>query len=566
MAKSVERGALPTLKSMSLSLRLLKQGRAVEDAFRDESEMDEIDAEIGRLFTGQGPAVPPSWNSFIGQFARGGEPRLRNQSCGAVIFLEVEDDRAPKLKRTMALSFGTGHHALDPDAFERGFGLRVVLNAVTRKNLRGIDVATLDATTFLKRVQASRDADLDGFKIDIDRDLVRLAAGSPKDATFARSLAGKDALHLNGRTSANDIIAKCKKALTLYTAQDYKRDYAFIDFVTPVRDNALVDALDALAFSEIVNMTKGAPSDLHIALPDILDPEESISIGYFGVGLRSGSKPEYAEVAIEDYIYELGAGRTQDITDMATLRSSHEVRVMADGEGDKRRKRKVYECLVYEAEYNGDLYVLFGGEWFAVERAFYAAVEAGFVAIAAATPFVAFTTAESEREFIAELEVQADLLNMDQVKLNPLGTSNANLEPCDFLSRNKQFIHLKDGHSSAPISHLWNQGLVSAECFVRDEKFRKDLRDAAIKRQKKFKKAGFEKLLPDGRSRPIPSEYTVVFGIMRSPYKKSGSLSVPFFSKVSLRAIADRVRLMGFGVEVHLVEKRRTIKARKKAA
>ena len=202
MAKSVAVGTLPTLKSMSLSLRLLKLGRTVDEAFRDESDMAEIDAEIGRLFTGQGPAVPPSWNSFIGQFARGAEPRLRNQSCGAVFFLEVADDRTPKLKRTMALSFGTGHHALDPDAFERGFGLRVVLNAVTRKNLRGIDVATLDATTFLKRVQASRDADLDGFKIDIDRDLVRLAAGSPKDATFARSLAGKDALHLNGRTSA----------------------------------------------------------------------------------------------------------------------------------------------------------------------------------------------------------------------------------------------------------------------------------------------------------------------------------------------------------------------------
>jgi uncharacterized protein (TIGR04141 family) len=131
----------------------------------------------------------------------------------------------------------------------------------------------------------------------------------------------------------------------------------------------------------------------------------------------------------------------------------------------------------------------------------------------------------------------------------------ASLEPCDFLSTNRQFIHLKDGHSSEPISHLWNQGVVSAEAFVRDAKFRKDFRDAVKKRQKKSKKQGFENLLPDGRSKPTPSEYTVVFGIMRAPYLKSGALGIPFFSKISLRAIVERIRLMGFNVEVHLIKK-----------
>jgi len=114
---------------------------------------------------------------------------------------------------------------------------------------------------------------------------------------------------------------------------------------------------------------------------------------------------------------------------------------------------------------------------------------------------------------------------------------------------------LKDGHSSAPISHLWNQGVVSAEAFVRDEKFRKELRAAAQTRQKKFRKSGFDKILPDGRSKPTPSNFTVVFGIMRGRHKKSSTLSIPFFSKISLRPIADHIRLMGYNVEVHLIEK-----------
>lgn len=213
---------------------------------------------------------------------------------------------------------------MNPGAFERGFGLRVVLNSVARSRLRSLDVATLDATTFLRRIQASRDADLQGFGIDVDRHLLRLAAGSPTDVAFARSLAGKDALTLHARTSPGDVMEKCKKALRLHRAEDCKKDFGFIDFVSPVRERDLLERLDAIAFAELKAMVDGRASDLHIALPDILSPEEGIEIGYFGVGLRSGRKATHGELAIEDYVGELRAGQFDEITDMAVLRASHE--------------------------------------------------------------------------------------------------------------------------------------------------------------------------------------------------------------------------------------------------
>ena len=72
-----------------------------------------------------------------------------------------------------AVTFGTAHFSLDPTHLRGGLGLRVVLNSVARSSLRSLDIATLDATTFLKRIQASRNADLEGFGIDVDRDLLR---------------------------------------------------------------------------------------------------------------------------------------------------------------------------------------------------------------------------------------------------------------------------------------------------------------------------------------------------------------------------------------------------------
>jgi uncharacterized protein (TIGR04141 family) len=153
------------------------------------------------------------------------------------------------------------------------------------------------------------------------------------------------------------------------------------------------------------------------------------------------------------------------------------------------------------------------------------------------------------------LEGENNLISMDQTKVAPKGAANAALEPCDFLSRAKHLIHLKDGHSSAPLSHLWNQGLVSAEAFFSDEAFRRGFRKAAAQREKRFGKQGFIGLLPDGRSKLNPSNFTIVFGVMRHPYVASGQLGLPFFSKVALRSVAERISRMGFPVELHLIEK-----------
>jgi len=366
--------------------------------------------------------------------------------------LKVVPDDKRSATRIMALTFGTGHHSLDPDAFERSFGLKVVLNSVARSNLRSLDIATLDATTFQKRIQPSRDADLQGFGVDVDCDLLRLAAGSPKDNSFAKSLTGKDALTLHTKTSPDDVIDKCKTALKLYYATDYKKDFGFIDFVTPVRQQNLLELLDAAAFAELRLLVKGNTSDLHIALPDILNPEEGVEVGYFGVGLKSGRKQAYAQVAIEDYVEELKVGQIDDIADMAELRASHEVRVIVDGEGDRKQKRKLYDCFVYELTHKGETYVLFAGDWFVVDKAFHTVVETDFLKLLAKKAFVPSTKCKNERDFIAELDAHKNLLNLDQVKLSPAGVPGSNLEPCDFLSTAGQFIHLKDGHGSPPRS------------------------------------------------------------------------------------------------------------------
>jgi uncharacterized protein (TIGR04141 family) len=220
-------------KAVTLSLRLLREGRTVETSLTSEHDLDEVPCEAGRLFIGAVRPHPPDWRRFVEELVpQESTPALdplMDQHASAVLFLEIPHPTRRRHSRVMAVTFGQGHHALDSSSYERNFGLRVTLNSVARNRLRTVDTATLDVTTFLRRVQSSRDADLQGFDIDVDRDLIRFAAGHATDVNFARSLAGRDSLSLTAKLMPHQLIDKCKTVLVRYFAEDYKTDFGFLD-------------------------------------------------------------------------------------------------------------------------------------------------------------------------------------------------------------------------------------------------------------------------------------------------------------------------------------------------
>lgn len=156
------------IPTVSLALRLLRQGITIEAALKEDHGLEAVDSSVGTLLIGQGDANPPGWTGFIAHYNPDVRARLRSQSCSAVLFVEVDVDGN---KRIFAVCFGQGHHALDDDAIQRGFGLRVVLNSVSRSQLRTLDSASLDTTVMQRRVQASRDSDLSAFDLDANRNL-----------------------------------------------------------------------------------------------------------------------------------------------------------------------------------------------------------------------------------------------------------------------------------------------------------------------------------------------------------------------------------------------------------
>lgn len=534
----------------TLNVRLLRQGRAIENAFgetfapgapRALQQRPWAGIEGARVFVGQIYSNPPSWRTFIaegfGEFPEG----IFTGGAGAVIFLPVGP-------RVVAVCFGHVHIALDDDAFERQFGLKVTLNTVPRGSLRTLDLATPDAVTFQKRVQASKDSDLQAFGVDMLRDLARVAGGTPGNAAFARFVAGKDSLSITCEVDSATLQAKCTEIVAAFNQTTYQKEFAWVDNMRVVVEKDLIEQLDQKLFDAIEELRNGKATDLHMAPPEIVNYTEGSQLHYNGFGSHGKN---FHSLSIKDYVSELE--RCEFDGKIADVKEKH--RINAKGEGDEEfsEKWRVYDCFVFEATLGTGTtqqqYVLFAGNWYRVEQKFKAKIDAFFNAIPKVT-IIGKTECVNEQELIDDIEAsRADLLKLDQTKINPAGVRYANLEPCDFLSNNKQFIHLKDGNSSGPISHLWSQGVVSAEAFVSDADFRKKLR-AKVKSLGR----GFESHLPKSTDRVVREDYQVVYGIMRKPYA-DGSIGLPFFSKVSLQAAAERIGQLGIPIAIELIEK-----------
>ncbi|ADM96757.1 hypothetical protein Dda3937_02702 [Dickeya dadantii 3937] len=567
------------LKSQTLTIRLLKKDIPIENALSIDHGYLPQETVRGELYTDQSESAPPTWGKFLGDFSRSDLSELSNKHCSAVLFIEVPPTNEKNDTRIMALTFGYGHHALEISAFERNFGLKVTLSAVTRTELVSLDTATLDSTVFQRRIQASKKANFSGFGMNIERDLLRLAGGIPSDTSFASALVGKDALTITARTSPDDFLSKCSKALDLFYSNKYKNEFSFIDHITPVYNSEHKDYLDSIIFSEISSLVGGGASDLHMVIPEVTNPEFSHEISYYGAGFGKGTKKHFPGVDINDYISELSSGDFNSIQTFEEIRKGQYIFEIQNGEKNKKSKRKVYDCLVFEVEVNNlnlmpdsstaspinslsnvpadlpeGVYVLFSGNWYLVDKEFHTRIENSYLKYLTKS-FLPNTKMKNERALILDLNKSSELLNLDQVKINPTGTSNANIEPCDFLSTKCQFIHLKDGESSGPISHLWNQGVVSAEAYLNDMKFRRDLNKEIKKRQREFNKSGFDSLLPRANGKLDTNKITVVFGVMRTPYVKTSQAGLPFFSKVSFRPVAQAIESMGYKVELHLIEK-----------
>jgi len=472
----------------------------------------------GKFYVKKPVARSPSWLTFVTTGTRSSLVGYTNSNTSGVLLLSAEG-------RLFALTFGHGRYLLQPGCWETDFGLRVALNTIDADRLRSLDVRTFEDMTVYTRRQTSRASSLDAFGVDVSRDLLRAVTGEPSDLSYGLRLSGADALAVNIQIKFGGLEELCGKLLKARNLTRYKDRFGWIDHLSSIRDPLRINALEG----ELIKALRmRSTSKMHLAAPEIVDWASVSRFTY-----STNPEQEHVDLDIDDYLDTVGTKLSKLKTDDLL---KHRINVLTATD-DTLDRWSVHDCLVSEIRRGQSVYVLTGGQWFEVEPKFSRRVNRYVKALD--QPSLKLPPAmpgESEGAYnmrAARSWTKWALLDLQLVRCEAFATP---IEVCDLLSKDGHFVHVKKKTRSATLSHLFAQGTVSAEAFLREEEFREGIRSLLG-----VVRPSLVPVIP--KTRPKTSSYQIVYAIIADP-----SRDLPFFSRLHLMQASQRLTDLGYRV------------------
>jgi uncharacterized protein (TIGR04141 family) len=456
---------LPRLpRQQKLTWSLVKKGMTSDDVLRDVDALSDhvvpaLSTRTPSLFVSSKPPHPPWWVTYLNQYMRGDLRGLFAASSSAVLFVEAS-------ARLFAVTFGQGRHLLNVDSYESDFGLKVVLNTVAPDQLKSVDAKTIEETTLHTRRDVSRDSPLSAFGLDVSRDLLRAVTGTPQDEALGPRITGADALGLWTRLSVPDLPNLAARLVREYESDNYKKDFDFVDFLRPEKSASRLHELhDRLVHALRIE----AIQDLHLAAPEPLD---WLDIRGFKFTSEPSDAPPQNDPKVTVY---LGTRRGDEIT-LDTLKDDRMVALRAS-DGQRQGSWPVLRCIVYETELDGQLYVLSAGDWFRVSLSFKDLVYEDVRRIPVMEGLPDADAGTDEDRYNKKAAAAVGGVCLDKKFVYDGGPDK--MEICDVLTREGRLVHVKHRGSSSTLSHLFTQGLNSAERLLQDPQFRVEARKIA---------------------------------------------------------------------------------------
>jgi uncharacterized protein (TIGR04141 family) len=325
-----------------------------------------------------------------------------------------------------------------------------------------------------------------------------------------------------------------KALVKAYGSKRYRENFEFIDHMRGVQDPTVVAKLDA----KVIEALKAEDmTNMHLAIPEAVDWQQIDGVRF---SMRRNAPHPTPDPRISAY-REL---RDASKINLDRLKGDKVEAISAVDENEIVDKWSVYNCLVFETEIGGKLYILSGGHWYQVDKGYRDKVQSYVAKI----PKLELDLPEADLEKTEAEFNEAAAAKLDGVCLDGklVGVGGVDrIEICDVLTKDGDFIHVKKRGSSSTLSHLFAQGVTSTDLLLGDDAFRAD---AAAKVREVD--PSFVKAIPSGPGER--GKIRVAYVILSRGKRKDRPFGLPFFSMVSLKAAVER--LIGAGVEVRVRE------------
>jgi len=476
--------------------------------------------EIGQLYVAKSHSNLPRWASFF-EGTVDTEEFGRNQSTGALLVIEAR-------KRLFLFCFGQGRHLANAECIQTNFGLRAALNLLDPDSIRSLDKSSLESQPKQAREQSGEAVGLDFFGLDIESDLLRAITGRPKSSYFGNRLSGGDPVKLSVDLSLGDFKALATKLLDAYSDEAYKSGpFSWIDHIGEVKDKSLREKLDSQLVESLNN---GGIEHVWLCAPKIVDWERVAGFKY-----SSGKKAvRYSDTRIDECLKEIA----KDGISLALIKRRKIQAV--DEEDGGIFEDTVYRFIYAEILIDGCAYILNAGAWYSVNTDYVQRIHQHYESIMAKAYERELPEYDDENEAQYNIRVvESDAAKFALMDRNNIYLSDAAspVEPCDIYRHEKELIHVKRYGGSSVLSHLFNQGLVSGELLQREPEFRREFNKRLPEH---LKIEGIENL-------PEHNEYTIVYAIVS---EQEEGLSLPFFSKISIKHAVNRLEAFGHKVRI----------------
>ena len=476
----------------------------------------------------------PRWKPYLDELSNEAINISENASNKAIILIHIQD-------RIMSIVFGYGRSFLKEECIERNFGLKVALNTINPSKMRSVNAATIEDMVVTTQRQASYSTTQDEFDLNVTNDIMKGLAGEPYDPIYGNHISGKDSLVVSVLMEMTEIKEKLELYYSAYKDERYKRiGFEWVDNVAEIRDSILSESLD----TELANAIENRNIDhLHIAPPETTDWDRIIGFCYSGIGKKTDDGDNYTlDLDLTEYVDKIKQGTNI----YQKIRRDKLFAMTSDG--TPFPICSIYTALVFQTEYEHKNYILCSGTWYYVETSFFDQVN-HFISTKVPISSITLPDCPSDKDEGAYNEMvasgSADFCLMDR-KLISVENGPKQIEACDLFARSKKMIHVKNKGQSAQLSHLFSQGKVSAECFVSDMAFRKQVSDIITQK--------FGTTIFDYTQKPQSNEFEIIYAIIDTK-DSSIEAKLPFFSRVNLMITAQELDRMHFKFSVCLIKK-----------
>lgn len=526
-----------------LNIYYIKKSKGLTDIFKDNvAAYKKIELSEGTLYYNPKNVRVPDWvegffkQNFIQTYRKEdgteGEYNIFNTASSQAVFLKEITYRG--IDYLFAITFGSGFQLLKSDAFVPNFGLKCVLNLVSSNNgLRKISKYDISSSPKQTSQQLSKKGSQVDFTLDYQTDILTGITGNFDDKNkkdkilieyIGKTISGGNSFSINAKANIKNVDKILKLSVIAYAAQKYKRKgFAWIDNVSYIKhDNILLEKLNNELDRKLADITEES-DQIWFAVPELVRWED-IEGFYFG-RQTTVLKDDLDLIEYKQYIKR----KEEAIFNIEKLKQSHIYAKNAKGDG-YLYCWDAFQCLNAELEMDGKTFMLINKNWYEINKDFQDETNEKFENYFNNKSGLNFIdcNCKDEDSYNKELARQNKLICLDRNTVF-YGGGQSQIEICDILDEgNKKLIHIKKYSGSSVLSHLFSQGLVSMQLLIRDGKFLKkveqkisDLKGSTFSFNENVRK------------------YDVVYGIIA----KSGSqhLNIPFFSKVNLNSVCDRL-------------------------